>query len=631
MAVAANHAQERPPLKVAVVGHVDHGKSTLVARLVHDTGSLHEGKVAAIKAMSERRGMPFEWAFLLDGLQAERDQGITIDTTEIHIRTKQRGYVLIDAPGHKEFLKNMVTGAASADAALLVIDAKEGVQEQSRRHGYLLHLLGVAQVGIAVNKMDLVDYDEGRFLDVAAAMRDYLAQLGVRATHYVPVSGRGGDGIVGPSKSMPWYQGPSLAELLDGFSSPPSAADRPLRLPVQDVYKFDERRIIVGRVESGRLAVGDTLVFAPGGKAARIASIEAWHVPHSPQTAEAGLSVGITLDEPIFVERGHVAHHDRPPPIESHVFRARLFWLGRAPLIKAKRYKLKLATEEHWVEVQSIERVIDVEALKDQPAHEVPRNGIAEVVLRSRSMIVLDEYTQLPRTGRFVLVDGYDLAGGGTISMEGYPRQRQSGVRSTNLGSAEHRVELMQRWTANGHKSGILWFTGLSGAGKTTLALELEQRLFRKGWQVYVLDGDNVRHGLSADLAFSPEDRAENIRRVGEVAALFANAGVLVIAAFISPYRADRDRVRAIAPSLFHEVFVKADLGTCETRDPKGLYRKARAGIITDFTGISAPYEEPEAPELVVETGRAGIDDCMGQLMTYVERGFALAPARGSR
>ncbi|MBI1775530.1 MAG: adenylyl-sulfate kinase [Proteobacteria bacterium] len=619
------------PLKVAVVGHVDHGKSTLVARLVHDTGSLPEGKVEAIKAMSERRGMPFEWAFLLDALQAERDQGITIDTSEIRFRTQRRSYVLIDAPGHKEFLKNMVTGAASADAALLVIDAKEGVQEQSRRHGYLLHLLGVRQVGVAINKMDLAQYDQGRFLEVAAAMRAYLDEIGVNAASYVPVSGRGGDGIVGPAATMPWYRGPSLADLFDGFERPSSPVDRPLRLPVQDVYKFDERRIVVGRVESGRLKVGDRLTFAPGAKSARIASIEAWHVPEPPKTAEAGQSIGITLDEPIFLERGHVAHHENHPPIETHVFRARLFWLGREPLVKGKRYKLKLATAEHWIEVQSIERVIDAAELKSQPGHEVPRNGIAEVVLRARSTIVLDEYAELPRTGRFVLVDGYDLAGGGTITMEGYPRQRQSGVRSTNLGNVEHRVDLTQRWAANGHKSGILWFTGLSGAGKTTLAIELEQRLFRKGWHVYVLDGDNVRHGLSADLAFSPEDRAENVRRVGEVAALFAGSGVLVIAAFISPYRADRDRVRAIAPALFHEVFVKADLGTCEGRDPKGLYRKARAGLITDFTGVSAPYEEPEAPELVVDTGHAGIEDCLSRLVDYVERGFALDAASGGR
>jgi bifunctional enzyme CysN/CysC len=617
------------PLKVAVVGHVDHGKSTLVARLVHDTGSLPEGKVAQIKAMSERRGMPFEWAFLLDALQAERDQGITIDTSEIRFRTNRRGYVLIDAPGHKEFLKNMVTGAAAADAALLVIDAKEGVQEQSRRHGYLLHLLGVGQVGVAVNKMDLVAWSEERFREVAAAMAAYLAELGVKVMHSVPVSGRDGEGVVAHSKRMPWHRGPSLAGLLDGFSPPPSAADRPLRLPVQDIYKFDERRIVVGRIESGRLAVGDELVFAPGAKAARVQSIEAWHRATRPATAEAGHSVGITLDEPIFIERGHLAHHRQHPPIESHVFRARLFWLGREPLAKGKRYKLKLATSEHWVEVQTIERVIDVAELKSLAGDTVPRNGIAEVVLRARSMIVLDEYGDLPRTGRFVLVDGYDVAGGGTITMEGYPRQRRSGVRSTNLGQVEHRVALEQRWAANGHKSGILWFTGLSGAGKTTLALELEQRLFRKGWQVYVLDGDNVRHGLSADLAFSPEDRAENIRRVGEVAALFANAGVLVIAAFISPYRADRDRVRGIAPALFNEVFVKADIGTCESRDPKGLYRKARAGLITDFTGVSAPYEEPEAPELVIDTGEAGIENCMRQLMAYVERSFALAGAGG--
>ena len=613
-------AEAVAPLRIALAGHVDHGKSTLVGRLVYDTGSLPEGKLEAIRASSAKRGMPFEWAFLLDAFQAERDQGITIDTTQVWLKTAKRAYTLVDAPGHKEFLRNMVTGAAAADCALLVVDAKEGVREQSRRHAYLLGLLGLSQILVAVNKMDLVDYDQARFAEVARAIEAYLDSLGVAPRAVVPVSGREGDNVAARSAAMPWYHGPTLVEAIDGFRPPIPPVDQPLRFPVQDVYKFDERRILAGRVESGRLRRGDTLVFSPGGRKARVASIEAWPEDRRPDEAEAGRSIGITLDDPIFVERGQIGHLEGSGPVETNSLRARIVWLGRQPLVRGKRYKLKLATAEHQVEVQTIERVIDTADLASRPADAVSAGEIAEVVLCARATLVVDDAKILPRTGRFVLVDGFDVAGGGTVALDGHPRARREGIRSTNVKRVEGRIGLAERWQANGHKSGILWLTGLSGAGKSTLAVELEQHLFRKGWHVTVLDGDNIRHGLSADLGFAPEDRAENIRRVGEVAALIARSGMIVITAFISPYRADRDRVRRIAPDLFHEIHVAADLATCERRDPKGLYAKARAGQIPEFTGISAPYEAPEAPDLVVDTARNGLDACLGQLSAYVER-----------
>lgn len=611
------------PLKIVIVGHVDHGKSTLVGRLIHDTGSLPEGKFEAIEAMCQRRGMPFEWAFLMDALKSERDQGITIDTAQIWFSTDRRKYVLIDAPGHKEFLKNMISGAASADAALLVIDALEGVREQSRRHGYLLHLLGVPQVAVAINKMDLVGYSKERFEEVEQEIRAYLAEIGVTPSHVIPVSARHGDYIALPSKEMSWYRGPSVVEALDLFRSPLPPTDLPLRLPVQDVYKFDDRRIVAGRIESGRLKVGDTLLFSPSNKSANVVSIEGWNVAAPAISANAGQSVGITLDEQIFVERGEVASHLDHPPIETNVFRARLFWLGKRPLRVGNRYLLKVATARHVVEVQQIEKVVDTTDLSSGESDDVARNAVAEVVLRSRSMLALDEFRISPRTGRFVLIEDYDVVGGGIISMEGYPDQRQSvTVKSTNIFNVEHRINTPARWRANGHKSGVIWLTGLSGAGKTTLSLELERQLFLKGYQVYVIDGDNVRHGLSADLAFSPDDRTENIRRVGEVAALFADAGFIVITAFISPYRSDRDRARTIRPDMFHEIYIKADLETCEQRDPKGLYKKARRGEIEVFTGITAPYEAPEMPQLVIDTGHNDVADSVGMLLEYVERNF---------
>lgn len=616
-------AAEARPLRIVIVGHVDHGKSTFVGRLLHETGSLPEGKLEAVRAMSARRGMPFEWAFVLDAMQTERDQGITIDTTQIRFRTARRPYLVIDAPGHKEFLKNMVTGAAQAEAALLVIDAAEGVQEQSRRHGYLLHLLGIRQVAVLVNKMDLVDYSADRFGRVAEDFRAYLAELGVEPACIVPISAREGDNLVGHSPRMPWYQGPSVIHALDSFAYAELPVDRPLRMPVQDVYKFDERRIVAGRIEAGRLAVGDTVLFSPSNKTARIRSIEAWHVPAPPTEAVAGQSIGVTLDEPIFVERGEIMSHPERPPILTTVFKARLFWLGGTPLRIGSTYKLKLATTEATVVVEAIERSIDTAELKSLPPDRIERNGAGEVVLRTKRMLALDEYARSPRTGRFVLVEDHLPVGGGIVSMEGYPDQRQLvTVRATNITQVGHAVSRAARAARNGHKGGVLWFTGLSGAGKSTLALGLERELFARGWQVYVLDGDNIRSGLCRDLGFGPEDRAENIRRVGEVAALFADAGFLVVSSFISPYRADRQRAREAAGEAFHEIYVKADLQVCEQRDPKGLYKRARKGEIKEFTGISSPYEAPENPELVVPTDALGIEDCVALLLRYVEERF---------
>ncbi len=607
-------------LKIVIVGHVDHGKSTLIGRLFHDTGSLPDGKLKAIKAVCDRRGMPFEWAFLMDSIQAERNQGITIDTSQIRFATPKRGYVIIDAPGHVEFLKNMITGAASAEAALLLIDAKEGVKEQSRRHGYLLSLLGVNQVAVLINKMDLVDYDAQEFGKVAETYRAYLKSIGVEPMGFIPISAREGDNIAEHSQNMPWYQGPTVLQALDRFQPRPKLAEQPLRMPVQGVYKFDERRIIAGRVEAGTVRVGDEVMFSPSNKIARIASIEAWSVPERPEMAGAGQSVGVTLESQIFVERGDVMSHVEQAPMESPVFRGKLFWIAAAPLRVGNQYTLKHGTLECPVTVERVEKVVDAGALEEAEQDAITCNAVGEVVLRTRCMLALDEHHESPATGRFVLVDNYLPVAGGQISMAGYPDHRELiTVRSTNITAVGHSVTPEARAVRNGHKGAVLWFTGLSGAGKSTLALALEKELFTKGYHVYVLDGDNIRTGLNANLSFSPDDRAENIRRVGEVADLFADAGFIAISSFISPYRADRERARRAAGDRFHEVYVKASLEVCEQRDPKGLYRKARAGEIEDFTGVQSPYEEPENPELVVDTGELSVEEAMVQLMAYVQ------------
>ncbi|MEI8393149.1 MAG: adenylyl-sulfate kinase [Rhodospirillaceae bacterium] len=610
------------PLPIVIVGHVDHGKSTLVGRLLNDTGSLPEGKVEAVREMSRRRGMPFEWSFVMDALQAERDQGITIDTTQVRFETATRPYVIIDAPGHKEFLKNMVTGAASADGALLVIDVTEGALEQSRRHAYLLHLLGVRQVAVIINKMDMCDFSEARYHEVSAGIVGYLTEIGVTPSVVVPISARHGNNIVERCRHMSWYTGPTVTDALDGFNQPRSLLDLPLRLPVQDVYKLDERRIIAGRVESGQLAVGDMLTFHPGGRTAKVATIESWNESQVRTAVVAGQSVGITLDQPIFIERGHMASHRTARPVETHTLRVHLFWLGSDPLVLGKPYVLKLATAEHEVTVQSIERVIDVEDLTGRGGDRVERNGVGEVILHSRSAMVVDDFSEMPRTGRAVIVDGYDVVGGCIIQQPGADE-----MPARNLVATSHSVTLDERTWSNGHLGGILWFTGLSGSGKSTIAMMLERELFRKGIQVYALDGDALRQGLNADLGFSPDDRSENIRRVARVARLFAEAGMIVVAALISPTRADRAIARAIGGPHFHEIHIDASLEVCEGRDAKGLYQKARAGLIPEFTGISAAYEPPLTPELVLSTGNQPAEACLADLARYVDQNL-VRPAR---
>jgi bifunctional enzyme CysN/CysC len=616
--------QQTEQLKIVIVGHVDHGKSTLVGRLFYDTGSLPEGKYEKIKAACDHRGMPFEWAFLMDGLQAERDQNITIDTAQIWFRTPKRQYVIIDAPGHKEFLKNMVTGAASAEAALLLIDASEGVQEQSRRHGFLLSLLGIRQIAVLVNKMDLKNYSDKVFKSIEDEYRAFLHQVGVEPRLFIPIAAAKGDNVATQSPHMPWYSGPTVLEALDRFQIAEPQQNLPMRFPIQDVYRFDQRRILAGRVESGTLRVGEKILFSPRNKVSTVKSIESW--PHgSRETASAGESVGITLTEQVFVERGQIGSTEEDAPIEEDVFNAKLFWLGRQNLEVGRKIKLKLTTEEVECQIQSIEKVIDASTLAEIDVTSRPyiaRNDVAEITIRTKTPVAFDNSNRIVNTGRFVLIDRLQVCGGGVISKGEYPDRRQvlSGVKSQNIFWSAGKVTREARERRNRHKGAILWLTGLSGAGKSTVATELERELFAMGLHTYILDGDNIRHGLSANLGFSPEDRTENIRRVAEVSRLLMDAGVLVITAFISPYRDDRRLARSLVDEdEFVEVYVNAPLDVCEQRDPKGLYKKARAGQIANFTGVSAPYEPPDQPEIVVHTDKQTPSECVAVIIDFLK------------
>ena len=615
----ANSSERR--LRVVFVGHVDHGKSTLIGRIFYDTKSLPDGKVDQIQAACKEEGMEFEYAFLLDALLEEQAQNITIDTTQIQFKTAKRPYVIIDAPGHKEFLKNMITGAASADAAVLLIAANEGVREQSRRHGYLLSLLGIKQVVVAVNKMDLVKYNQQVFDGVVTEYKAFLAQIGVEARAFVPISARNGVNVAKADRTaIPWYSGPTITDMLDSFEPPKEVTDQSLRFPVQDVYRFDERRIIAGRIETGSLKVGDKLVFSPNNKTSVVASIENWNAPHS-DTAQAGESIGITLTEQIFVERGHVASHEADAPIESNRFKARLFWMGRRNLVVGERYMLKLATQELEAEVISVEKIIDASTLDNVASDRnyIAKNDVAEVTIQTRGALVMDNHDRNPIMGRFVIVDNRQVAGGGIIFGGVYTDRGK--VKSQNIYWSEGTVDSGKRALRNGHKGAVVWLTGLSGSGKSTISHALERELFNMNMHTYVLDGDNVRHGLNRNLGFSPEDRVENIRRVAEVARLMAEAGLVVITAFISPYRADRRRAREIALEGkvdFYEIFVNASVEVCEQRDTKGLYKRARAGEIKEFTGISAPYEEPTEPEKTVNTGEETLAESVSSIIEFL-------------
>ena len=605
------------PLKIVFVGHVDHGKSTLIGRILHDTNSLPDGKIDMIKKACAAEGMEFEFAFLLDALLEEQKQNVTIDTTEIAFRTSRRNYVIIDAPGHKEFLKNMITGASRADAAVLVIAADEGVREQSRRHAYLLRLLGIKQLIVVVNKMDLAEFSEKRFAEVESEYRKFLIDLSLEARAFIPTSAKTGENVARASEKIKWYRGPTVLEALDLFEPRKADVDLPLRFCVQDVYRFDQRRIVAGRIETGTLRVGDELVFSPANKSSVVATIERWNAP-ADGAAMSGDSIGITLSEQIFVERGYVASHQSDTPIETNRFHADLFWIVREPLRVGRLYNLRLATQEVKCQVVSIEQVMDSSTLeaKIDKCEQLERNEVGRLTIQTRRPLVIDNHERIPNLGRFVIVEEGEIRGGGTIFGGVYTERRVA--KSQNIFWSEGKITARERAVRSGHRGAVVWFTGLSGAGKSTIAQALERELFNRAMHTCVLDGDNVRHGLNSNLGFSPEDRVENIRRVSEVAKLMADAGAVVITAFISPYRMERRRAREIAlegNAEFIEVFIDAPLEVCETRDPKNLYKKARAGEIRDFTGIDAPYEAPEDAEIVVRTDRQSVDESVATIL----------------
>ncbi len=594
-------AYARNQLRLVVVGHVDHGKSTLIGRLFYDTGSLPAGKYEQLVAIAQRRGVPFEFANLMDALQAERDQNITIDTSQIWFRTPKREYVIIDAPGHKEFVKNMVTGAARADAALIIIDASEGVQEQTRRHGYLLRLIGVRQVVIVVNKMDLVDYSQKVFEQVSSEYRAFLSSIGVEAQVFIPVSARQGDNIAARGENLDWFNGPAVLEALDSIPDAAEITNQPLRFPIQDVYRFDHRRILAGRIEAGTLRTGDQLLFLPSGRTSVVRSIESWNSPQV-ESLTAGDPAGVTLSDQLFVERGSVAVHADDAPSLATEFTARIFWLGRTPLAAGKRYKLKLVTQEVECEIKTLEEVVDASTVQTIPgADSVRTNDAAKVIIHTRRPVAIDLFERVPTLGRLVLVDGFDVAGGGIVVDVPERFAAANVVAEAGVNADVSQVARGERHLRHGHRGAVVWLTGVPGSGKTTLAKSLERQLFERHIQVFVLDGENIRPGLSADLGVSGSDREENMRRVAEVARLFAVAGSVCIVSFTSPTRTERERARRVmdiedGPSI---PFLETYLSTPNDS--------------------SSQYEPPEHPEMTLAES-VPVDERVNRVLELVMR-----------
>src|SRR5215813_4914090 len=607
---ATPNGTTRPQVRIVIVGHVDHGKSTLVGRLLHETGSLPEGKLEMLKAVSARRGMPFEWSFLLDALQTERDQGITIDTTQIRFRTGSRDIVLIDAPGHAEFLRNMITGASQADSAVLIIDALEGVRDQTRRHGYLLHLLGIKQVAVVVNKMDRVEFSQARFDEISDEISAHLTGLGVTPSAIIPISARDGDGVAEHTPRIGWYDGPTVVEALDALEPARPLEKLALRLPVQAIYKFDDRRIVAGRVESGHLAAGDEIVIMPAGKIARIKSVESWPVTPVKGMQGAGRSVGITLDRELFIERGDIVAHVGRSPRDTRRLRARIFWLHDKPLSKGDQILVRLGTREARAVVVTIEKAVDPGELSSHENTAIARNHVGEIDISLAQPIAADPYADNPRTGRLVIEVSGRIAGGGLV-LSVDAGQRAIPVDIVPVESALRPDERSARYRHNG---AVIWLTGLPGAGKSTLAKALERRLFTNGGAPILLDGDTLRAGLNSDLGFSAADRAENIRRLAEVATHLARNGHIAIVAAVSPAREDRATARRIADTAFREIYVATPAEVCESRDPKGHYAKARAGTLKAFTGIGNDYQPPDRAELSIDTSERTVADATDEI-----------------
>ena len=614
-------SEQRELLRLATAGSVDDGKSTLIGRLLLDTKLLLSDQLAAV---SQRGGAP-DLAALTDGLRAEREQGITIDVAYRYFATPRRAFILADTPGHERYTRNMFTGASTADLAIVLIDARAGVVIQTRRHAQISGVLGIRHVVAAINKMDLVNFSQQRFDAVAAQARELGERIGLVDLQVIPISALDGDNVVNRSDRMPWYDGPALLEFLETVDV---AADRDLdrahlRLPIQWVARPPDggRRVYTGQMAAGTLRAGDSIVVLPAGATTTVVSIDTMD-PGSPD-AVPPMSVGVTLADDIDVGRGDLLASGENRPPAARELDTTVCWMTEQPLTPGRRYALKHTTRTVRATVQAILDRWDPETLE---VHRDPSalrlNDIGRVALRTSSPVLADPYRRNRVTGAFILIDEHsnETVGAGIIREAREVKPAIEGRRDVTWHPSE--LDRAERWRALGQRGGTVWLTGLPASGKSTIAVALERQLVDRGRVAYVIDGDNIRHGLSDDLGFAPGDRAEHVRRVGHVARLLADAGVVAVVSLVSPLRSDRQvprQLHEVAGLPFIEVHVDTDIAECARRDPKGLYARARAGEIKGFTGVDAPYEPPESPEVRVATAHTDVVDAVAQILRALD------------
>jgi len=623
-APAAATAAPKTLLRFITCGSVDDGKSTLIGRLLYDSGTVADDQLRALAADSRKAGRAegeLDFSLLLDGLSAEREQGITIDVAWRYFATPRRSFIIADTPGHEQYTRNMVTGASTADAAVILVDARKGVLPQTRRHGTIAALLGIRHLVLAVNKMDLVDWDEHRFVAIRELFASFARQLGIDSITAIPTAAPSGDNVAAKSPNTPWYDGPTLLDYLETVEVEDRLQAAPFRFPVQWVNRPSaDFRGFAGMLAAGAVRPGDRVRVLPSGREATVARIVVREGDLA--SAVAGQSVTLTLAEEVDISRGDVISSLVHPAGVSDQFEATVIWMGDAPMLPGRPYLFKLGAATVGGSLSHLKHRVDIDTLEHMAARTLVLNDIGVCTVMLDKRVAFDAYAECRDTGGFIIIDriGNATVGAGLLHF--------ALRRAQNIAWQATTLDKRSRAASKGQRPCVLWFTGLSGAGKSTIANLVEMRLHALGLHSYLLDGDNVRHGLNKDLGFTQADRVENIRRVAEVARLMADAGLIVLVAFISPFRAERRLARELMEAgEFVEVFVDAPLAVAEGRDPKGLYKKARAGEIRNFTGIDSPYEPPEHPELHIDAAAATAEDAAGRVIEYLrEKGILGGP-----
>ena len=607
-------------LRFITCGSVDDGKSTLIGRLLYESKMIFEDQLTALEQDSKKvgtQGENIDFALLVDGLAAEREQGITIDVAYRFFATEHRKFIVADTPGHEQYTRNMATGASTADLAVLLIDARQGVLTQTKRHAFIASQLGVRNIVLAVNKMDLVDYSENVFNEIVEDFKAFAAQLDIPNLHAIPVSALVGDNVVDGSRFMHWYEGPSLLGYLEGVDVEAEETSLPFRMPVQWVNRPDlDFRGYAGRIAGGIIRTGDDIRVLPSGKQSKIARIVT--MDSDLDEAVSGQSVTLTLTDEIDISRGDVIATSETPPEISDQFDTTIIWLSEEPMLPGRSYRMKTSSRLVSATVNAPKHKTDVNTLQKLPAKTLQLNEIGNCTLAVDRPIAFDSYAENRQTGSFILIDRMtnNTVGMGMIN---FPLRRAANIHWQNLD-----INKAANAEQKGQNPAVLWFTGLSGSGKSTIANEVQRRLYATGRHSFILDGDNVRHGLNRDLGFTDADRVENIRRVAEVSKLMVEAGLITLVSFISPFRAERELARNLMEEgEFIEIFVNTPLSVAETRDPKGLYKKARAGNLKNFTGIDSPYEAPENPEIEINTAEMSVEDAAERVIKgLIERGI---------